>query len=248
MLTYKNRELNIDGIITSHDTILKLLTDFDCVIMGVIKLSNQSTKIINFIKENNYYKGRLLITKEDLPYLNNCKMYITLIDGDTSQTSNEIDIEFDITKVTSTVKAYASNEIVEIRKDLAQLSYKLDEVIAKAPSFIVTPTTPINSNFIKPGMIPIAIDETGRCIFQYPFIDHITEINGQKSVNSAIILTAKDIPIEQTDVDSAIKAHTEAIKELTSYMRTISTELKTTNAKVAEIEKALISHTDSSII
>ena len=248
MLIYKNRELSIDGIITSGDTIVKLLTDFNCTIVGVVKLSNQNSKIINFIQENNYYKGRLLITKEDLPYLNNCKMYITLIDGDTSQMSNEIDIEFDIAKVSSTVKAHASSDIIEIRKDLAQLYHKLETIIAKTPSFIVTPTTPINFESVKPGMIPVAIDETGRCIFQYPFIDHITEINGQKSVNSAIMLTAKDIPIEQTDVDSAIKAHTEAIKELNSYMRTISTELKSVNAKVAKLEQTLITHTDSSII
>ena len=97
-------------------------------------------------------------------------------------------------------------------------------------------------------MIPVAIDNTGRCIFQYPFTDVITEINGQKTVNSAIILTAKDIPIEQTDVATAIKAHTDAIKELNNLLKTVSSELKATKNKVAEIEKTLLVHTDSSII
>ena len=62
------------------------------------------------------------------------------------------------------------------------------------------------------------------------------------------MLTAKEIPIEQTNVESAIKAHTEAIKELNNLIKTVSSELKNTKNKVAEIEKALIQHTDSSII
>ena len=106
----------------------------------------------------------------------------------------------------------------------------------------------IDQSNILPGMIPVAINEQGLCMFKHPFIDHITEINGQKTINNAIILTAKDIPIEQTDVATAIKAHTDAIKELNNLMKTISSELKSTKNKVADIEKALLLHTDSSII
>lgn len=249
MLEFKLNKLILDRYIQSHDSIVTLHSDMDSTIVGVLTLSNGVTKTLCFIKENNLYKARLVITEEDLPYINsNCTFYLIMVDGNTQKTSNVVDIKFDVAKIKKTIKLSASNDIKDIKVNLAQLTKRLEDVISKAPSFMVTSATPINTAYVKPGMIPVAIDETGRCIFQYPFIDHVTEINGQKTVNNAILLTAKDIPIEQTDVDSAIKAHTDAIKELNNLMKTISSELKSTKNKVADIEKALLQHTESSII
>lgn len=247
MLNYNNY-LEITKSITSSDTIITLKSNLDCNYIATIMLSDSSTKVLDFIKDNKLYKARLLLTEEDLPYLSNCKLYLTLIDGNTQKQSNTVDIKFDVPKIRKTIKISSSNEIKDIKVTIAQLTKRLEDVINKAPSFVVTSATPINTNCVKPGMIPVAIDETGRCIFQYPFIDHVTEINGQKTVNNAILITAKDIPIEQTDVATAIKAHTDAIKELNNLMKTVSSELKSTKNKVADIEKALLQHTDSSII
>lgn len=248
MLNYSNNKLTIKSAITNADTIIKLYSDKEYNFTGVLTLANQITKAVNFIKENKIYKARLLITEEDLPYLNDCKFHLVMLNGETSMKSNQVTILFDALKIKQTVKLASSHELTDIKLDLAKLTKKLEDVISKAPSFTVTPATPINTKYVKPGMIPVAIDETGRCIFQYPFIDHVTEINGQKTVNNAILITAKDIPIEQTDVATAIKAHTDAIKELNNLMQTISSELKSTKNKVADIEKALLQHTDSSII
>ena len=248
MLRYKEKKLYIDTSITSADTSIKLISDIDCYYKGILTLSNGSTKTLDFIKENNIYKTRLVITEEEFPYINSCNLYLILIDGDTQEQSNTEPILFDCSKIRNSISISKSHEIKDIKVSMAKLTKKLETIITKAPSFIVTPITPVNTNAVKPGMIPVAIDETGRCIFQYPFIDHVTEINGQKTVNNAILITAKDIPIEQTDVATAIKAHTDAIKELNNLMKTISSELKSTKNKVADIEKALLQHTDSSII
>lgn len=248
MIEFKENKLTITSTITNSDMILYLNTDIDTNYIGVLTLSNNSTKSFTFIKTNKAYSGRLLITEEDLPYLSNCKFHLILLDGNTQKHSNIVPINFDITKIKRSIKLSASRDIKDIKVSIAQLTKRLEDVINKAPSFTITSATPINPGYIKPGMIPVAIDETGRCIFQYPFIDHITEINGQKTINSAILITAKDIPIEQTDVDTAIKSHTEAIKELNKLMQTISSELKSTKNKVADLEKALLLHTDSSII
>lgn len=248
MKIYNNKLTDVSKICSS-DTLISLIADNNSTFIGVLTLSNSVTKTLCFIKENNLYKARLVITEEDLPYINsNCTFYLIMVDGNTQKTSNVVDIKFDVAKIKKTIKLSASNDIKDIKVNLAQLTKRLEDVISKAPSFMVTSATPINTAYVKPGMIPVAIDETGRCIFQYPFIDHVTEINGQKTVNNAILLTAKDIPIEQTDVDSAIKAHTDAIKELNNLMKTISSELKSTKNKVADIEKALLQHTESSII
>lgn len=248
MIKYNNNCLTVCKQVTTSDTILKLISDIDCYYTGIITLSNGTTKVIDFVKENNIYKARLVITEEDLNYLNNCYCHLILTDGNTKQQSNTVPITFDINKIKNNIKVAKSNDIKDIKISIAQLTKRLEDVIQKAPSFNVTSATPINSEAVKPGMIPVAIDNTGRCIFQYPFTDVITEINGQKTVNSAIILTAKDIPIEQTDVATAIKAHTDAIKELNNLLKTVSSELKATKNKVAEIEKTLLVHTDSSII
>lgn len=247
MIILKEKAISCDQLITSADTTIKLISDIDCNIIAQITLSNKAIKTFPFIKENNYYKGRLIFTEEDINYLNKVTLTLILV-SITEQRTNTIPLNIDIYRVKQSIKVSASNDIKDIKISIAQLTKRLEDVISKAPSFMVTSATPINTNYIKPGMIPVAIDETGRCIFQYPFIDHITEINGQKTINNAILITAKDIPIEQTDVATAIKAHTDAIKELNNLMKTISSELKSTKNKVADIEKALLQHTDSSII
>ena len=248
MLKYQNNTLQYTGTIDSSDSILLLSTDIDCIYIGICTLDDGTIKSISFVKENTLYKGRLLITEEDINNLSNCTIHLVLLDGNTKKETNKVPLSLDLLKIKKGIRVSKSQDIKDVKISIAQLTKKLDAVINMTPSFIVTSTTPINTNYVKPGMIPIAIDETGRCIFQHPFIDHVTEINGQKTVNNVILLTAKDIPIEQTDVESAIKAHTDAIKELNNLMKTISSELKSTKNKVADIEKALLQHTDSSII
>ena len=156
------------------------------------------------VKENNIYKARLVITEEDLMYLNNATFHLVLIDSNTSKTTEKVPIAFETNKIRKSVAISKSNEIKDIKIELAKLSRKVDEILSKAPIVVSDIEIKENPDVIKPGMVPITIDSKGKCIFQYPFLDVITEINGQKTVNSAIILTAKDIPIEQTDVESAI--------------------------------------------
>lgn len=247
MITYKNKILTIQKSVDSADTILTLNTDIEATYLGNITLSNKQKKIISFVKEKTLYKARLLITEEDLPYLSNCFFNLIIVNGYLTTETISVPLTFNILKINQSIKVSSSEDIKDLKVSLAKLDSKLEDITKKLPSFTVSSLITINRG-IKPGMIPVAIDETGRCIFQHPFIDHVTEINGQKTVNNAILLTAKDIPIEQTDVESAIKAHTEAIKELNNLMKTVSSELKSTKAKVADIEKALLQHTDSSII
>ena len=248
MIKYKDNVVTINSTITSHDTILKLTSDVDCVIAGVLELSNKSYKTLNFIKENDYYKARLLITQEDLPYLNGATFAVAAIDSNTSRASDKIPIKFDIPKITKTIMVSSSNAIKDMQIKISQLESTIHKISNNNFTFRYTNVPVQGFDYIKPGMIPVAIDNKGNCMFQYPFTNIITEINGQKTVNSAIMLTAKEIPIEQTNVESAIKAHTEAIKELNNLMKTISYELKNTKNKLASVEQALLQHTDSSIV
>lgn len=248
MIKYKDGVLTLTSTISSHDTILKLTSDIDCIVAGLLELSNKSYKTFDFIKENNYYKARLLISQEDLPYLGNATFCIALIDTNTSKVSNKVPINFDVAKITKSIKLASSNDIKEMKIKLSQLESTINKMANNNFTFKSTNIPIEGFDYIKPGMIPVAIDNKGNCMFQYPFSNIITEINGQKTVNSAIMLVAKDIPIEQTNVEHAIKSHTEAIKELNNLIKTVSSELKSTKNKLASIEQALIQHTDSSII
>lgn len=247
MLTYKNNNLSINTNISKADSILKLTTDIEATYTGVLTLSNKTFKTISFIKDKDIYKARLLITEEDLPYLSSCTFHLCLANSSLFGSTNSEKILFDIPKVKQTIKISKSQDIRDIKIELSKLTTTINMILSNIPT-ISTTNIDISKANIKPGMIPVTIDETGRCVFQYPFIDHVTEINGQKTTNSAILLTAKDIPIEQTDVESAIKAQTNAIKELNSYLKTLSSGLKQVTNKVATIEQQLLQHTDSSII
>lgn len=248
MINYKNNTLSIDGSIDTADSILTLSTDIDAMYIGHIILANGATKTLSFVKDDKVYRTRLVITEEDLPYLNSCTFYLTMVAGTLSGKTNAVAMVFDTAAITRTVRMSLSHEAKDLRLTIAKLESRLNDFINNSPSFLIAPSTPVNTNYVKPGMIPVAIDETGRCIFQYPFIDHITEINGQHTVNGAILLTAEQIPIDKTNVASAIKGHTEAIKELVNMLNTLSAEFKTVNSKVAEIESKLLQHTDTSII
>lgn len=245
MLILKNKIIKTNSVITQADTIIKLTSDINCEISGVVTLSDTCTKYLSFIKENSYYKTRLTFTEEDIKYLNNITLYLILTSA-TEERTNTIKLDLDVDKVKQSIKLSKSKDIQDIRSDLTKLTALVKDVLTN--KLVYQTNLNIDQSNILPGMIPVAINEQGLCMFKHPFIDHITEINGQKTINNAIILTAKDIPIEQTDVATAIKAHTDAIKELNNLMKTISSELKSTKNKVADIEKALLQHTDSSII
>lgn len=245
MLQLNNKLLTVSNKIVQADTLIKLTSDVDCEISALVTLSDNSTKYLSFIKENTYYKARLTFTEEDIKYLNNVTMCLILTSA-TEERTNTVNLDIDINKVKQSVKLSKSKDIQDIRSDLTKLTALVNDILSN--KLVYQTNLNITQSNILPGMIPVAINEQGLCMFKHPFIDHITEINGQKTINNAIILTAKDIPIEQTDVATAIKAHTDAIKELNNLMKTISSELKVTRNKVADIEKALLLHTDSSII
>lgn len=242
----KNKKLSyVSNKLTKNDNIIKLTSDIDCEFIGVLNISDGTVKSFDFIKEKNYYKGRLRLFAEEIPYLSSTTFYVTMV-SNTVEHTNLIPVEVDVKKLSLSIKQDNSREIIILREKISSLENLVKDILNNKT--VYSTPLPIVTTNIMPGMIPTAINEEGLCMFKYPFQDVVTEINGQKTVNSAIIITAKDIPIEQTDVESAIKAHTEALKEFNNSLKIISSELKSTKNKVADIEKALLQHTESSIV
>lgn len=246
-LQIKNKKLSgEDTIIISPDIIIKLTSDTDCELIGVIQLSNGANKSFNFIKENNYYKGRLTIYEDEVKYLNYTNMHIIMISS-TTESTNTIPISFDIKKINLTIKKSKAKDIENIRTQLAQLENLVKDILNNKT--IYTTSLNITPTDIEAGMIPVAINKEGLVMFKQPFQDVIKEINGQKTLNSAILLTAKDIPTgTSSNVEATLREHTEAMKSLTAYLDTISTELKTVKKKLADVEQKVLIHTESSLI
>lgn len=245
-LEIKNKTLSYTvNKLTSNDNIIKLTSDVDCEFIGILNLSDGTCKSFDFIKEKNYYKGRLRLFAEDIPYLSNTTFYVTMV-SNTVKHTNLIPVEVDVRKLSLSIKQANSREITTLREKISSLENLVKDMLNNKT--IYSMPLPIAETTIEPGMVPIAINSNGLCMFKYPFQDVITEINGQTTADSAILLVAKDIPIGQTTVEDAIKAHTEALKKLNDSLTVISSELKSTKTKVASLEEALLQHTESSII
>lgn len=246
MLQLKENKLTISKAITNADTIIKLTSDINCDISALVTLADNSVKVLHFIKENTYYKCRLVFTEEDIQYINKVTMCLILISS-TEQRTNTVTVNIDIPKVKQSVKLSKSNDIKVIRNELSKLTTLVNDVLNN--KVVYKTNLNIKQSNIKQGMIPVVINEEGLCMFKYPFIDVITEINGQKTVNNAILLTAKDIPTgTSSNVEATLREHTEAMKSLTAYLDTISTELKTVKKKLADVEQKVLIHTESSLI
>lgn len=251
MLEIKENKLTIKQPITKADTIIKLVIkdspkDSNTQLSALITLADKTVKVLPFVAENDYYKARLVITNEDWVNLHNATICVVFIGINTEWHTNAVPITFDLNKIKQTIKVSNSRDIVSIREDLAKLTSLVETILNN--KVVYKNNLSVKQENIKPGMIPIAINDEGLCAFQFPFVDLIKEINGQTTVNNAIIITARDIPIGNTNVESAIKAQTEALKSVNDSLVTISDKLKSLTKKVAEVETALIKHTDSSII
>ena len=80
MLEYKNKKLTVNNIkIDSSEFILQLISDVDGVITGKFTFSDGSKKYLNFVKYNDVYKARLLITEDIIDKLNYALFKINLL-------------------------------------------------------------------------------------------------------------------------------------------------------------------------
>ena len=100
MLEYKEGILNLnDLIIESSDTLLKLQSDIDCILVGVIKLNNGVTKTLPFTKTGNYHTARLIITEEDYQHLNSPDFCLVVIEGESYKQTPSVTLNTDLIKI-----------------------------------------------------------------------------------------------------------------------------------------------------
>ena len=250
MLEYKNKKLKaIDEVIDSSDYILRLDTDLDVVILGVIIFANGVKKVIQFVNQSDQSTikiARLITEEKELPLLDNVKFQVIALNGDFKESSNIIPIKYNKELIKTNIKVSVSNEYKELKELIASLSDKLSSLTSGK---IISKVDLVNKSFIKPGMIPVAIDDKGNFAALYPFANNITCVNGQYAANGVVIIDSSMIEYKLgKSTEKAIDDHAEAISKIGDALKEISNELKAIRKHVDDVDIKLTQHINNGII
>lgn len=244
------QHLTTEEIINSSDFIISLTADVDAILFGLLEFSNGSKKVIQFVKSNNdslSYKGRLILYPEDLEFLESSLFHIECVNGELSQKTNVVKLSFDKEKIKLNIRKEASEQY----KSILILVKQLEEKISSLTTGKVLQSLPIkNKNMIKPGMIPVAIDEKGNFVAMYPFANLISSINGHQGIDGAIKLDASMIEYKENgdSIKEAIEKQTEAIQALKHLIDQIADNQKQIRQQLNEVDMKIESHINNGII
>lgn len=246
MLEYKNGIFTTTNLtIESSDTLLRLQSDIDCVLVGVIHLQNNITKSIPFTKTNNYHSARLVISEEDFNILSNPSISLIVIEGNSHKQTPKEKLKVNLAKIKLDLKIKYSKELQEVTIKLNQVSKTLNDLLQKGT---INGINILGYEYVKPGMVPIAIDDKGNCMFQYPLANIISELNGLKTADGTLRLEAKDIPTGKTDVETRLNTISTTVTELGKHIQGLANTVKELSAKVGELDYKIASHLDTSIV
>jgi hypothetical protein len=247
MILFKNNILTTKPFtIDTADYIMELTPDvLDCEYFGILTLSNKTTKTIQFIRFNTIFKARLIISEEELPLFNNVSFKLLSVSSSFSKESNSINLNLDTNKIKLTIKQSVSKEMSELKKSLIQLQTKVETLSLGK----LVPTVNIaNKDYIKPGMILVAIDN-GNFMAAYPFADIVKEVNGQHAVDGVVEIDASMIKYNiERNVEQQLKIMGEAILNQNDTIKTLAGELINLSQRVADISIKLETHLDNGIL
>lgn len=239
----KQTGLSYDNeVFKSADVVFKLQSDYDVFITGVLVLSNGLNVTIPLNKEGLLFKGKLTISKDILPFLNNSKFFVYISNLNLSSQSNSVGIIFDVPKISALIKKEVGEEIKSLFVKVAELESQLYKLSNKG---ILKNAPVINKEDIKPGMIPVAT-ATGEFTAAYPFADIVKKINGVGAINEAVLLTLGEIPLEPNGKNAKeviqllleiAKGQAEAIKSILKTQEKLIQELKDLRLDYAEHKK-----------
>ena len=247
MLHYVQNILSKESFtIESHDFIFKLQSDTPgCNYFGLITLANKVVKTLQFVEFPNFYKARLHLTEDDLLYLQSATFKLLIVSSSFTKESNQIPLVFDINKIKLNIKQEVSKDLIEIQKQISNIK---DRVEALALGKVIPNINIVNKDYIKPGMVLIAIDE-GNFMAAYPFADVITKINGEQAVDGVVEITASMIKYntERTIVEQ-FKVIAEAIQAENNALKTLTEQVNSISKRVADLNIKLATHLDSGIV
>lgn len=245
MLIYDKRLKYSGKIIKSADTSILLDVGKEAHYFGVLDFNGKYTKVIPFVKTQHQYKARLIINKEDLDFLDKSTFYIEAVDQANTKRSNSVKLKFNVDEIKLNVKKESASECLRCMKEMRQINENMLNVIQ---GNVLTQINIANSRTIKPGMIPVAIDNKGNFVATYPFADIIREINGVKAHDESVVITPKNIPYGSTTLEAYLENTKKAVKGLKDYNDSLGEQLKELNKKLSDLIIAFETHIDNDIL
>ena len=248
MLTLKNNSLYTDTnlIINNPDTILELTSDIDTLLFGVLTLSDGSIKTLQFINSDKIKKTRLFLTEADLPLLHKVNLTIHSVSDTGTSISNQIPVVFDINNISLNVSKNTSQELLTTLKELKLLENKINSIVANNRLLNINIS---NMDYIQPGMIPVAVDNKGNFVAQYPFANIVTKVNGQTAVDGVVSIDASMIQYnKEAMLDSYIKQLAESVKSVSEFVTTVSQTLMSTIESLQDLKLKVETHLDNGLI
>lgn len=247
-LKFENNLLKlIDPKITSADTTLTLQSDIEAPsIFGILILTNGVKKFIDFTLIDGIYKGRLVITSDELPYVKTSKFQLVFIDNEMEQKTNFVSFQYNIELIKKDIRLKVSDELEKLNVSIKKLESVVDSILT---SKVIKELKVQNKDYIRPGMIPVAIDANGNCVMSYPFSNHIVEVNGQKATNGVVTVDASMIKYNLgKSVETSLDEHAEAIASIGAALLEISNSLKDIRQHIDEVDIRLSQHINNGII
>lgn len=246
MIELKQSKINLHNlIIDSADTILKVQSDIDCTLVGIIHLDNGITKTLPFTNTGACHSARLIFTEEDFKYLTSPKFSLMILEGLTIKTSDVVPITLDLLKIRLDIKVKYSKELNELTIKLNQVAKTINDLLQKGT---INGINILGYEYVKPGMVPVTIDDKGNCMFQYPLANIISELNGLKTADGTLRLEAKDIPTGKTNVETRLNTISTTVTELGKHIQGLANTVKELSVKVGELDYKIASHLDTSIV
>lgn len=250
-IRYKNDLLElIDKKIISSDSIIELDTDKDATILGVLFFSNGDQKVLEFIKKNDESLdriARLIITEEDISYLQSAKFYLEVFNGELKQRSNNVQFQFDLTLIKTDIKKKIVNEYKELFERILKLEKHVE---ALKDSKVLKGINITNTKYIQPGMVPVSIDDKGNFVALYPFSNSIVEINGQRAANGAVVIDSSMIKYKKNgkSIEQTFTEHAEAISAVSNLLTELINNQREIREQLNEIDIRLSTHINNGII
>lgn len=246
MIEYKNSILNLNNlVIESADTLLKVQSDMDCTLVGVLHLDNNIVKTLPFTKTGCYHTARLIITDEDFKYFTNPRISFMVLEGVLFKSTDTLPLQVDLLKIKLDLKVKYSKELQDLTIKLNQVSKTINDLLQKGT---INGINILGYEYVKPGMVPVVIDDKGNCMFQYPLANIISELNGLKTADGTLRLEAKDIPSGKTNVEARLNTLANTVSALGKHVQTLADTVKDLNIKIGNLDYKIASHLDTSIV
>jgi hypothetical protein len=227
-------------VFKSADVVFKLQSEYQVQITGVLVLSNGVNITIPFQSEGLLYKGKLTISKDILPFLNQPKFFIYKSDLNHSSQSNSVEVVFDIPAITISIKKEVGEEVKQLSVRMAELESQLVKLSSKG---ILKNAPVVNKDEIKPGMVPVAT-ATGEFAAAYPFADIVKKINGVGAINESVLLTLSEVPYDVNGKSSKemVQLLLEVVKAQAEVIQTILKAQEKTIQEIKEIKLDFAEH------